>query len=62
MQTSGPASLVGMFGWYAWWYERKKGEEKDRRIFKLSAAQVQSVTRMESALQALRELIRDRDR
>jgi hypothetical protein len=60
LKTSGPASLLAMMGWAAWWYERKKSDELTRRLFKISSAQAQSNTRMESALRALREMVRER--
>lgn len=60
LKTSGPSSLLAMFGWVAWWYERKKNEEMTRRNFKMNAAQIQTNTRVEGALRALREIIKDK--
>lgn len=60
LKTAGPASILAMLGWVAWWYEHKSKMEFEKRLFKLSAGQIQSNARLESALKALRELVRER--
>ncbi len=60
LKTSGPASLAAAMGWVAWWTERKSRAELERRLFKQAAATNQSMARLESAVRALRELVRER--
>lgn len=60
MKTSGPMGLVAMFLGAALWVMIKRYMELEKRLFRISSAQTQSNTRMEAALRALRDIIRER--
>jgi hypothetical protein len=43
---------VGIFGWIAWWYERKQNKENGDKLFGLATAQIQATVKHEEAIRA----------
>lgn len=55
--TGGPAVLATIFLW-AWWNERKENRALQKSLLALSIAQIKASTKLESAMVALKDVIR----
>ena len=56
LSTGGPAALSALM-FVFWWLERKERQELQKQIFELATKQIESNSKLESSLIALKELI-----
>lgn len=50
--AKGGAYSIAVFGWLAWWYERRTNRENMEKLIELASAQIQAALKHEAALSA----------